>query len=66
MKILTIREFAFFSLVAVIFLLTGKKGWSKRYIYELKKIIFLAYKINYYLIVDRAPQRLYSQHYSYK
>ena len=51
-----------------IFIPTDKKGRTKRFIYELKKLISLVYNINYYLIVpiDRAPQLLYSQSYCYR
>ena len=71
MKNLAIWEFAF-SLVAAFdeffFWLTKKDGQKDIYIYELKKLISLVYNINYYLIVpiDRAPQRLYSERYSYR
>ena len=34
-----------------IFLLTDKKGRTKKYIYALKKLFFLVYNINYYLLV---------------
>ena len=45
-----------------------QKKADKKYIYELKKLISLVYKKNYNLIVpiDRAPQRLYLQCYSYR
>ena len=67
---LTIREFVF-SLVAAFdefFFWLAKKGPTKKYIYKLKKIISLVYNINYHLIVlvDRAPQRLYLQYYTYR
>ena len=59
MKNLTVREFAFFSLVAA---LDESLSWltkraEKRCIYDLKKSIPLVYNINYYLIfpIDRAP-----------
>ena len=70
LKNLTIREFAF-SLVAAFdkfFFWLTKKGRTKIYIYELKKLISLVYNINYYFIVpiDRAPQCLYSQRHSYR
>ena len=59
MKNLTIREFAFFSLVAALdeFLSCLTKRAEKRYICDLKKSIPLVYNIIYYLIVpiDRAP-----------
>ena len=50
------------------FLLADTKRWTKKYIYKLEKWISLVYNINYYLIVpiDRVPQRLYSQRYSYR
>ena len=51
-----------------IFLLTDKKRADKKIIYEPKKLMSLVCDINYYLIVsiERAPQRLYSQCYSYR
>ena len=71
MKNLTVREFAFFSLVATFdesFFWLTKKGGQRNIIYELKKLISLVYDVNYYLIIsiDREPQRLYSQCYSYR
>ena len=64
MKILTVIEFAFFSLLAEFDeFFFDKKGCTKRYIDELKKLNTLVYNTNFYLIVpiDRALQRLYSQ-----
>ena len=71
MKNLTIRKFAFFSLVPAFgkfFLWLRRKEVDKKYIYKLKKLISLVYNINFYLIVpiDRTPQGLYSQRSSYK
>ena len=65
-----IRELALLSLMAafdVFFFWLTKKVRTKRYIYELKKLISPVHNINYYLMVpiDIALQRLYSQRYSY-
>ena len=71
-KNLALREFAFFFLVAAFdefFFWLAKKGRTKNMYANWRKLISSSVKYKYYyliVLIDRAPQHLYLQRYSYR